>query len=167
MGLFDFLKKKKSEPAKPAQPARPAQPAPAPRIRGPLYVYMDIDKLGGGAYGLSAGQAVAKAVPASMMNGMSILSGDSNATLRGSANEYVIGLRGSDTALDAVEDKLRADSTLKAVLSRTGIRRGAVSEPLVADGTVQGGTLVNPPGHSTSFCGLGFRDTWKRQEEQK
>ena len=158
MGLFDFMKKKKAAPAKPA----------APRATGPLLVYMDIEKLGGGAYGLSAGQAVARAVPASMMEGMTVFSGDSNATLYGSANEYVIciaslmGMNGPDPAIDAVEDRLRADAALAAVLSPSGIVRGQRNEPLVSDGTVQGGTLVNPPGHGTSFCGAGFKDAWKK-----
>ena len=45
MGLFDFMKKKKAAPAKPA----------APRATGPLLVYMDIEKLGGGGHITIAG----------------------------------------------------------------------------------------------------------------
>lgn len=160
MGLFDIFRKK-------PQPA-PAKPA-APRATGMIFVYMDIDKLDSGVYGLAAGEAVAKAVPASMMEGMTIFSGDSRATLNGSANEYVVaiaslaGMAGGDPAMDAVEDRLRADGALAALLSPSGIRRGGVDEPLVADGTVEHGELVNPAGHGTSFCGAGFKGAWKKQ----
>ena len=162
MGLFDFLRRRKDAPAGSAKPA-------APRASGPVLVYMDIDKLGDGAYGLAAGRAVARAVPAAMMEGMSLFSGDSRATLNGTANEYVVGIAslsgmaGGDAALDAVEDRLRADAALKAVLSPSGIRRGQTDEPLVIDGTVQGGALVDPQGRGGSLCGAGMRNEWERQ----
>ena len=161
MGIFDFFKKKK-----PVAAPRPAAPRPvAPDPVETLLVYLDIDKLDSGVYGLAAGQAVAKAVPASMLEGMILSSGDSNATLRGSANEYVIGIRGRASALREAEARLRSSGELTALLSASGIRRGA-GEPLVVDGTVQNGELVNPPGHSTSFCGAGFKDAWKKQAAQ-
>ena len=136
----------------------------APGSADALLVYLDIDKLDSGMYGMAAGEAVAKAVPAELLEGMRLSSGDSNATLRGSANEYVIGIQGPEPALGEVEARLRADGGLKALLSASGIRRGA-GEPLVADGTVQGGALVNPPGHSTSFCGAGLRGVWEKQKQ--
>lgn len=165
----DFLARLRKELAGPAgnAGAKKSKPAPKPAASDPvetLLVYMDIDKLDSGVYGMAAGQAVAKAVPARLLEGMRLSSGDSNATLRGSANEYVIGITGRASALREAESRLRADEGLKALLSASGIRRGS-GEPLVLDGTVQGGELVNPPGHSTSFCGAGFKDAWKKQAE--
>ena len=147
-----------------ASQARPVslnkQAAPGPD--GSLLVYLDIDKLDGGVYGLAAGEAVARAVPASALAGVHVFSGDSAATLRGSAYEYVVALSGSGAALDAAEPLLRGDAALAGLLSAAGIRReAAMREPLVLDGTVQGGALVSPPGQSASFCAAGFNRAWK------
>ena len=155
---------------------------------GPLTVYLDIDKLGGGVYGLSAGRAVAGAVPAAMLEGMrvssgdsrlaagqalgralpasemegiAVFSGDSAATLNGSANEYAVAFSGNSAKLDRIEALLRDDKTIAGLLSGSGIRRGETQEPLVADGTVQNGELTAPAGHSPSFCAVGFNKTWK------
>ncbi len=131
-----------------------------------LSIYLDIDKLGDGAYGLAAGQEVAKALPVSMVEGMSFLSGDSNATLRGNANEYVVGIRGNSAMIGEIESKLRSDERLKGFLSASGIRRGSYGEPLVDDGVIKGGTIVNPPGHGTSFCAHGLRTEWAKATKQ-
>ena len=138
--------------------------AAAPASNAPLLVYLDIDRLGGGFYGLAAGQAVARALSADEMEGISISSGDSAATLAGSANEYVIGLSGEASHLDRIEARLRSDAALGELLSRPGIRRSNANEPLVADGMVREGELINPPGHGTSFCAAGFKDIWKKQK---
>lgn len=138
--------------------------AAAPASDGPLLVYLDIDRLGGGFYGLAAGQAVARVLSAADMEGVAISSGDSAATLAGSANEYVIGLSGEASRLNRIEAMLRVDATLGDLLSRPGIRRGNANEPLVADGVVREGELINPPGHGTSFCAAGFKDVWKKQK---
>jgi hypothetical protein len=98
------------------------------------------------------------------MEGVAISSGDSAATLAGSANEYVIGLSGEASQLDRIEARLRSDAALGELLSRTGIRRSNANEPLVADGVVREGELINPPGHGTSFCAAGFKDIWKKQK---
>lgn len=142
-----------------------ASPAPAPAVKSApdavdtLMVYLDIDKLGGGVYGYAAGKVVAQAAPVSMLEGVSVSSGDSNATLYGSQNEYVVGLTGRRSVLDAVKEKLLADHELKELLSKSGIRMGG-SEPLVADGSVQNGSLLG----SNSWCAQGFRDAWKKPE---
>ncbi|MBR6027682.1 MAG: hypothetical protein IKP40_01220 [Clostridia bacterium] len=128
-----------------------------------LLVYFNIEKLGGGVYGLSAGQALAKAVPASLMEGVTVSSGDSAATLKGSASEYVIGLTGDAAALDKIESALKNSTELTSLLSPSGIRREAADEPLVPDGIVQGGLLVPPSGHSPSFCAAGMKEGWKQQ----
>lgn len=138
--------------------------AAAPASNAPLLVYLDIDRLGGGFYGLAAGQAVARALSADEMEGIAISSGDSAATLAGSANEYVIGLSGEASHLDRIEARLRSDAALGELLSRPGIRRSNANEPLVADGMVREGELINPPGHGTSFCAAGFKDIWKKQK---
>lgn len=138
-----------------------------PIVKGPLLVYFDIDKLGNGAYGLSAGRTVAQAIPASMLEGIVIYSGDSQATLHGTANEYVVCMTGRDVILDAVEERLQSDKSMKTLLSSSGIKRGQHNEPLVIDGTVQSGTLIDPPGRSTSFCGVGIRNTWEKQKEKE
>ena len=138
--------------------------AAAPASNAPLLVYLDIDRLGGGFYGLAAGQAVARVLSVADMESIAISSGDSAATLAGSANEYVIGLSGEASQLDRIEARLRSDAALGELLSRTGIRRGNANEPLVADGMVREGELINPPGHGTSFCAAGFKDIWKKQK---
>lgn len=149
----------------PASDGKAASPAPAPAVKSApdavdtLMVYLDIDKLGGGVYGYAAGKAVAQAAPASMLEGVSVSSGDSNATLYGSQNEYVVGLTGRRSVLDPVKEKLLADRELKELLSNSGIRMGG-REPLVADGSVQNGSLLD----SNSWCAQGFRDAWKKTE---
>lgn len=127
-----------------------------------VLIYLDIGKLGDGAYGHAAGEAVARVVPASALEGMRIFSGDSAATLAGAANEYAIALSGKADALKPVEDMLRADPALVGLLSASGIRvETATREPLAADGIVQGGGIVNPPMHGTSLCAAGFKNGWK------
>ena len=128
---------------------------------GPLTVYLDIDKLDSGVYGLAAGQALGRALPASELEGIAVFSGDSAATLNGSANEYVIGFSGDGSILDRIETLLRADKSLTGLLSGSGIRRGKTRESLAADGTVQNGQLVPPSGRSLSFCATGFNEVWK------
>ena len=134
-----------------------------------LMVYLDIDKLDSGVYGHAAGKALGNALPASELEGITVSSGDSAATLNGAANEYVVCLAGDGVRLDRIEALLCADTALTSLLSGTGIRRGnailssgAVKEPLVADGTVRNGELIPPAGHSLSFCAAGFNDVWKK-----
>ena len=137
------------------------QEDPADAI-GTLAIGLDIDKLGGETYARSAGRAVARAVPAAMLEGVGLLSGDSKAARRGSVREFIVALRGRTTALDAVETRLRASPALTALLSPAGIRRDPSGEPLSADGTVQNGVLNDPPGGRESPCAAGFRDVWKQ-----
>ena len=129
---------------------------------GPLIVYLDIDKLNSGVYGLSAGQALGRALPASELEGIAVFSGDSAATLNGSANEYAVAFSGDGAKLDRIEAILRDDKTIAGLLSGSGIRREETREPLAADGTVQNAQLVPPAGHSASFCAAGFNDVWKK-----
>ena len=130
-------------------------------LNGPLTVYLDIDKLDSGVYGLAAGQALGRALPASEMEGIAVFSGDSAATLNGSANEYAVAFSGNSAKLDRIEALLRDDKTIAGLLSGRGIRRGETQEPLVADGTVQNGELTAPAGRSPSFCAVGFNKAWK------
>ncbi len=130
-------------------------------LNGPLTVYLDIDKLDSGVYGLAAGQALGRALPASEMEGIAVFSGDSAATLKGSANEYAVAFSGNSAKLDRIEALLRDDKTITGFLSGSGIRRGETQEPLVADGTVQNGELTAPAGRSPSFCAVGFSKAWK------
>ena len=137
--------------------------AASPAQDAPLLIYLDIDRLGGGFYGLAAGQAVARAISAADLEGIAVSSGDSAATLAGSANEYVIGLSGEASRLDRIEAALRSDAALGDLLSHTGICRSRSDEPLVADGVVRDGVLVDPPGHGSSFCANGFRGIWQKR----
>ncbi len=125
-----------------------------------LLVYLDIDKLNSGVYGYAAGQAIAKVISPAMSEGMSISSGDSRATLNGSANEYIVAFTGKTTELNAIESTLRADTEFLTLLSASGIRKGISNEPLVDDGRVQGGQVVN----YKSFCGEGFNKVWNEQK---
>ena len=130
----------------------------------PLMVYLDIDKLDSGVYGHAAGKVLGKALPASELEGISVFSGDSAATLNGSANEYVVAFAGDGSLIDRIEALLRGDKALEGVLSGRGISRGGSQEPLVADGTVRNGELTAPTGHSLSFCAAGFNDAWKGEK---
>ncbi len=127
-----------------------------------LLVYFDIDQLGGGVYGLTAGRAIGKAIPPSMMEGMEISSGDSSATLNGSANEYVICMSGSAESITAIKEKLNSEPEIKNLLSSSGISQTVSKEQLVQDGTVKNGEFIIPDGKSASFCAAGFRDAWKK-----
>ncbi len=129
--------------------------------KGLLTVYLDIDKLDSGVYGLAAGQALGSALPAAEVEGIAVFSGDSAATLNGTANEYVVAFSGDGAKLDRIEAILCDDKTIAGLLSGSGIRRGETREPLVADGTVQNAQLVPPAGHSASFCAVGFNKAWK------
>ena len=119
----------------------------------PLMVYLDIDSLGRKALG--------RVLSAVDLEGIAVSSGDSAATLNGTAGEYVVGFSGDGSRLDRIETLLHADKTLAGLLSGTGIRRGGAQEPLAADGTVRNGELTAPAGHSLSFCAAGFNDAWK------
>ncbi len=123
-----------------------------------LTEYMDIDKLDGGVYGLAAGQTLGRALPASELEGFAVFSGDSAATLNGSANEFAVTFSGDGSKLDRIEALLRDDKAITGLLSGSVIRRRETQEPLAADGTVQNGQLVPPAGHSASFCAAGFND---------
>lgn len=126
-----------------------------------LTVYLDIDKLGSGVYGFAAGKALGKAIPPSELEGISVSSGDSAASLNGAANEYAVRFSGDGSRMDRIETLLRADRTLTDLLSDTGLQRRETNEPLVADGTVRNGKMTAPAGHSLSFCAAGFNDAWK------
>ena len=128
---------------------------------GLLTVYLNIDKLGSSVYGHAAGQALGRLLSPSELENIAVFSGDSAATLNGSANEYVIGFSGDGSKLDRIEAILRGDKTLEGLLSGSGICRRETGESLAADGTVRNGELVPPTGHSLSFCAAGFNDTWK------
>ena len=134
-----------------------------PASDAPLLIYLDIEKLGGGVYGRVAGQAVARVISAADMEGIALSSGDSAATLAGSANEYVISLSGDASRLDRIEAMLSSDTALEKFLSPAGIRRGTFNEPLADDGIVRSGELMDPPGHSASFCAAGFKEVWKKK----
>ena len=133
-------------------------------VPGPdlLLIYLDIDRLDSSVYGFAAGQALARVLSAEDMEGVAISSGDSAATLAGSANEYVIGLSGDASRLDRIEAMLCSDTALEKLLSPAGICRGGSGEPLVADGVVRNGELIHPAGQSTSFCAAGLNEVWKK-----
>lgn len=133
-------------------------------LNGQLTVYLDIDKLGSGSYGLAAGQALGRVLPASVLESIAVFSGDSTATLNGSANEYVIGFSGDGSQLDRIEALLRGDNKLAGLLSPAGIRREDTCEPLAADGTVRNGELTAPAGRSLSFCAMGFNNAWQGKD---
>lgn len=130
----------------------------------PLMVYLDIDKLDSGVYGHAAGKVLGMALPASELEGIAVFSGDSAATLNGSANEFVVAFAGDGARLDRIEAMLRADKTLSGFLSGTAICRSGAREPLVADGTIRNGELTCAAGHSLSFCAAGFNDAWKQMK---
>ena len=133
-----------------------------------LMVYLDIDKLDSGVYSHAAGKVLGSALSASELEGVAVSSGDSAATLNGSANEYVVCFVGYGARLERIEAQLQENITLTRLFSDKGIRHsnrmidsGVAEEPLVADGIVRNGELIAPAGHSLSFCAAGFNDAWK------
>ena len=76
-------------------------------------------------------------------------------------SEYVVCFPGNTVSLNGIEEKLNKNAELLNLLSKNGTRHAACNEPLVADGLVRDGKLINPPGQSTSFCAARFREVWK------
>ena len=152
--------------AAPAAPRQP-QPSPAPPQDGPgvLLVRFSIDELNklSGSYGFQSGKLIGRAVPPSMLEGMTISDGDSAATLNG--REYVcmvsISTPSKRSVLkERIEPLILASEEIKAcgVAPITQVVFSTM-EPLVADGVVRNGKIEGGGG----WCASGFMSAWKEQ----
>jgi hypothetical protein len=108
-------------------------------------VVFDIGGLGGGFYGLRAWQLFMKCLDPTRLAASVLVEGDTAATLRGSANEFCIGIYGPSLDLDYVRDSFEAlDDPGLAPFHRRFIERLALEyQPLPIRGTIDAfGRLV-------------------------
>ncbi|MGH2812766.1 MAG: hypothetical protein ACRDI1_08665 [Actinomycetota bacterium] len=115
-------------------------PTPAVGVR------FDIDRLGGGAYGLEAWKIFWKAVPRRVIAGALLYEGDTNATLSGAERVFVIAVHHSDvTALQRVAGALNTSREYQAVAGSPDLswNETVASEPLPEAGRLDGrGALI-------------------------
>lgn len=121
-------------------------------------VLFDIDELDSGLYGYAAYKIFFSAVDTRKLAGCVLSDGDTNATLRGGANQYCIAVQGSASAVAAVKEAL-AKSNAKGLLPGSQRFMGDPeihSEPLVqATFVSQTGDLIN--------CTTGWvMEAWKK-----
>ena len=111
-----------------------------------LGILFEIDALGSGLYGYAAYKVLFGLVDPRQLVGCSLSDGDTNATLRGTANQYCIALETSDARiLDAVKKTMQqASEPGLAAPAKRFITDAAVShEPLVETGSItSAGELV-------------------------
>lgn len=134
---------------------------------GVLLVRFSIDMLNelSGSYGFQSGRLIGRAVPAALLEGMTISDGDSAATLRGSEYVCMVSIAAGDI------DTLRG-TILPLIMGDAEIRKyGAPpvatvvtvsNESLVIDGRVQGGRIIGQGG----WCASGFMAAWKEAAEK-
>lgn len=124
----------------------------------------DIEGLGGGVYGAQAWRLFMRTVKPSQIVSCSLREGDTNATLRGSANQFCIAVGGPslDTAkirslFMERDDKGLAPKPLRFIMSPQ-----LASEPLVHVGTIDSAGRLGVDEWSRSFhdrcrdCGWGY-----------
>lgn len=149
-------------PAAPAQ--RPAAPAPTAQFSAPgvLLVRFSIEKLNekSGVYGYVSGELIGKAVPADLLEGMTISDGDSAATLSGREYVCIVSIASPDSRIlkEKIEPLILASEEIRAcgAAPLTQICAGT-REPLVVDGVVRNGKIVGNGG----WCASGFMGAWK------
>lgn len=109
-------------------------------------VLFDIDELDSGLYGYAAYKVFFSAIDTRLLGGCVLSDGDTNATLRGDANQYCIAVDGPNPAILAIREAL-AKSDSKGLLptaSRFMDEPAIHSEPLVQATYIGGnGDLLN------------------------
>ncbi len=124
-----------------------------------LLIRFSIEKLNElpGPYAFQKGFLVGRAVPAQLLEGMTILEGDTRETLRGREYDTLLAIRGE-------RDLLRSEIEPRIVLNEDIARRKAdpltriveaVDAPLAGVGTVRHGELGGP-----GWCSKGFLYAW-------
>lgn len=133
---------------------------------GVLLVRYNIDKLNelGGSYGFQSGKLIAQAVPANLMEGMSISDGDSAATLAGREYVCVVSIAHNDIDFlrNRIEPLIRASKEIQENGADPVVQVvSSTREPLVLDGVVSSGKIVGGGG----WCASGFMQAWKEAAE--
>jgi len=109
-------------------------------------VLFDIDELDSGLYGYAAYKVFFNTIDTSLLDGCVLSDGDTNATLRGGANQYCIAVDGPNPAISVVRETL-AKSEAKGLLpvnSRFMEEPAIHAEPLVQATFIgANGDLVN------------------------
>ena len=136
------------------------------KIPGVLLVRFSIDKLNdlSGSYGYQSGKLIGMAVPADLLEGMTISDGDSAATLSGQEYVCLVSIASDDISVlrNKIEPLIRKSTGIienganpvTQIVSSTG-------EPLVIDGVVRNGKIVGSGG----WCANGFMAAWKEAAE--
>lgn len=174
IALANGMDAKDSTSTQNASSPTPAQavPAPPPPIQmqkpepGVLLVRFSIDKLNelSGSYGFQSGKLIGRAVPPSLLEGMTISDGDSAATLAGREYVCVVSIASSDISLlkEKIEPLILASEEIRAcgAAPLTEIVPNT-REPLVIDGVVRNGKIEGAGG----WCASGFMNAWKEAME--
>jgi hypothetical protein len=126
-------------------------------------ILFDIGVLGEGFYGYEAYKILFAAVDTRQLAGCSLSDGDTNATLRGGANQYCIAIQSHDAAqIDLVKSAMSKSGT-KALLplsERFMDEFALQGEPLVQAAHIdQSGHIVNCP---TTWIVEAWEKTGKR-----
>lgn len=134
---------------------------------GVLLVRFSIEKLNNlsGSYGFQSGKLVGQAVPAALLEGMTISDGDSAATLAGREYVCVVSIASDDTSIltEKVKPLLQASEEIRENGADPLIQIvGSTREPLVTDGVVRNGKVEGSGG----WCANGLMSAWKESEEK-
>lgn len=161
-----------SQPVYSHQPASAPTPAAAVQSAAPgtLLVRFSIDRLNelSGPYGFQSGRLIGRAVPASLLEGMTISDGDSAATLAGHEYVCVVSIASIDRSVlkERIEPLILASSEIRACgaapLTQL-VGSFATSEPLVMDGVVRNGAIEGRGG----WCANGLASAWKEAAAQQ
>ena len=143
-------------------PVQPTSPAPKRKEPGVLLVRFSIDKLNelSGSYGFQSGRLIGQAVPAALLEGMTIRDGDSAATLAGREYVCLVSIASDDISVlkQKIEPLLQASEEIRenGALPVTQVV-GSTREPLVVDGVVRNGRIEGAGG----WCASGMMSAWK------
>jgi hypothetical protein len=121
-------------------------------------ILFDIDALDSGLYGYAAYKIFFNAVDTQLLAGCVLSDGDTNATLRGGANQYCIAVDGPNPSIIAVKEALSKseDKGLLPLAARFMGEPAIHAEPLVQSTFIgASGVLVN--------CNTGWvMEAWKK-----
>jgi hypothetical protein len=121
-------------------------------------VLFDIDELDSGLYGYAAYKIFFAAVDTSKLAGCILSDGDTNATLRGGANQYCIAVQGPTNAIAAVKESL-AKSDAKGLLPAS---QRFMGEPQINSEPLVQATFIGPSGDLIN-CTTGWvLEAWKK-----
>lgn len=153
------------------QPRQPYAPtgytAPSRKNPGVLLVRFSIEKLNNlsGSYGFQSGKLIGQAVPAALLEGMTISDGDSAATLAGREYVCVVSIASDDISIltQKIEPLLQASKEIRenGAPPITQVV-GSTREPLVVDGVVRNGKVEGSGG----WCANGLMNAWKEAAER-